>query len=271
MKKLLYLFIGFLIIGGLFSSSNNNEHISSPQQTNPSTISTVDNTSAEKTNKSNLISAKIISIIDGDTIEVDLNGKSEKVRFIGVDTPETKHPNKPIQPYGKEASDFTTQELTGKTVYLEMDTTQRDNYGRLLAYIWLEQPMSNDDKEIRNKMFNAKLLLNGYAQILTIPPNIKYVDNFTKYQTESRNSKLGLWKIPVTTTTPVKSTTKTTETKTTENKITTVFFGSSKSDKYHYPSCSSAKRIKDSNLVKFNGSKDARNLGYIPCSKCSPP
>ena len=133
-------------------------------------------------------------MIDGDSASIKLSdGNKEKVRFIGVDTPETKHPTKPVQPYGPEASEFTTEHLKGKQVYLEKDVTERDKYGRLLAYIWLEKPTSGDDKEMRAKMFNARLLLEGYAQLMTIPPDVKYVDYFTKYQTEARKNNKGLW------------------------------------------------------------------------------
>jgi len=133
-------------------------------------------------------------VIDGDTARIKLsNGHEETVRFIGIDTPETKHPSKPVQPYGPEASKYTQEQLKGKTVYLEIDVTERDKYGRLLAYIWLEKPKSNTESEIREKMFNAQLLLNGYGQLLTIPPNVKHVDSFTKFQTESRSANKGLW------------------------------------------------------------------------------
>jgi micrococcal nuclease len=156
-------------------------------------------------------------------------------------------------------------------VCLEIDTTERDKYGRLLAYIWLEQPIEINDKEIRNKMFNAILLLNGYAQILTIPPNVRYVDNFTIYQNEARESNIGLWGISNSNTTNSNTTKIITETKIQEENVTIVFVGSINSDKYHYPNCVSDKRIKPSNLIQFNSSQDARNAGYSPCQKCTPP
>jgi micrococcal nuclease len=77
-------------------------------------------------------------VIDGDTIEVRINNRTEKVRFIGVDTPETVHPTKGEEPYGREASDYTKSQLNDQSVGLEFDVEKRDRYGRLLAYVWLE-------------------------------------------------------------------------------------------------------------------------------------
>lgn len=149
-----------------------------------------------------LITGKVVKVVDGDTINIKINGNEEKVRLIGVDTPETHHPSKPLQPFGLEAENYTRAQLTGKIVYLEVDVTERDRYGRLLAYVWLSPPSAIPDSEIRSKMFNAELLLNGYAQILTIPPNVKYVDYFRKYQTEARESAQGLWGLSNTHTLP---------------------------------------------------------------------
>lgn len=134
---------------------------------------------------------QVIRTVDGDTLVIKLNGKQERVRMIGVDTPETHHPSKPVQYYGKEAEAFTRSQLTGATVYLEFDAQQRDKYGRLLAYVWTSRPDSESDA--RDKMFNAKLLLDGYAKLLTVPPNVKYVDQFKDFQRESRENNRGLW------------------------------------------------------------------------------
>lgn len=124
----------------------------------------------------------VVSVVDGDTIKVSINGKTESVRLIGVDTPETVHPTKGVQPYGPEASAYTKQRLTGQQVRLEFDAEQRDKYGRLLAYVWLG-----------DEMFNATLLREGYAQLMTVPPNVKYVDQFTALQQEAREAGRGLW------------------------------------------------------------------------------
>ncbi|MFT9486036.1 MAG: stalk domain-containing protein [Tepidibacillus sp.] len=127
---------------------------------------------------------KVTEVVDGDTIKVIYNGKEESVRMIGIDTPETKHPTKGVQPYGPEASAYTKERLKGKEVRLEFDVQERDMYGRLLAYVW-----------IGNEMFNATIVKEGYAQVSTFPPNVKYVDNFVKLQAEARANKKGLWSL----------------------------------------------------------------------------
>jgi len=98
-----------------------------------------------------------------------------------------------VEYYGPEAEKYTHSQLDGKQIWLQKDVQERDKYGRLLAYIWLEQPASDSESEIRAKMYNAKLLLDGYAQVMTIPPNVKYADLFVKLQREVREGGRGLW------------------------------------------------------------------------------
>lgn len=134
--------------------------------------------------------AVITKITDGDTVDATLDGKTETLRLIGVDTPERG------RPYFKEASDYTSAGLLNKNVFLEIGTEQRDRFGRLLVHVWLAQPFTGDEQEVRASMFNAKLLSDGYAQLLTVPPNVKYVDLFTKLQEEARTGNKGLWTAP---------------------------------------------------------------------------
>lgn len=110
----------------------------------------------------------VVRVIDGDTIVVDYNGAEETVRLIGVDTPESVHPiaSKNTEA-GVAASEFTKFYLNDQKVELEFDVRERDQYGRLLAYVYCD-----------GKMFNEKLLRTGYASIATYPPNVKYVDKF---------------------------------------------------------------------------------------------
>lgn len=140
--------------------------------------------------------ATVVKNVDGDTVIVKFpDGRKEKVRFIGVNTPESVKPDSPVEPYGKEASDYTKSSLVGKVVYLEKDVRERDKYGRLLRYIWINLPEKIDEKEIKQKMFNAVLLLNGYAQQMTIPPDIKYAEYFRKFEREAREGNKGLWRL----------------------------------------------------------------------------
>lgn len=127
---------------------------------------------------------EVISVTDGDTFEINYNGTKEKVRLIGVDTPESVHPNsKKNNEYGKQASNYTKNLLERKVVKLEFDVSSRDKYGRLLAYVYLEN----------GEMLNKKLLKEGYAQVATYPPNVKYVEDFKTIQKEARENKVGFW------------------------------------------------------------------------------
>ena len=146
--------------------------------------------------------AKIERVVDGDTAIVSFifdDGSKylkERVRFLGVNTPETVHPNKPVEFYGKEASNFTKSQLTDQIVWLQTDVEVKDRYGRMLAYVWLREPTEEDfdnEDSIREYMFNAKLLLDGYAQLMTIQPNSRYANLFVYFQREAREAKKGLW------------------------------------------------------------------------------
>jgi len=121
----------------------------------------------------------VVRVVDGDTLDVELNGVKERVRLIGVDTPEV---HGSVEHYGAEASAFTKERLTGAAVSLELDVEERDRYGRLLAYLWLG-----------DEMFNETLVREGYAQVMTVPPNVKYADRFVALQQEAREAGRGLW------------------------------------------------------------------------------
>ncbi len=121
-------------------------------------------------------------VVDGDTIVVDIGGKEEKIRLLGVDTPETVHPSKPVEYFGKEASAFTKQMVEGKRVRLEYDWQKRDKYGRLLAYVYLED----------GTFLNAEIIKQGYGFAYTNYP-FRYLDEFREYQRCAQENKLGLW------------------------------------------------------------------------------
>lgn len=125
--------------------------------------------------------ATVTRVVDGDTIEISPSVEGLwTVRLIGVDTPET---HGSTQPYGPEASDFTRQHLEGREVSLELDVEKVDPYGRLLAYVYLPS----------GEMFNETLLEEGYAQVATFPPNVKYTERFLEAQREARAANRGLW------------------------------------------------------------------------------
>ena len=128
---------------------------------------------------------KVVKVSDGDTITVDMNGKQESVRMIGVDTPETHKPNTPVQCYGQEASDYTHNILgSGATVRLEADPTNdnRDRYDRLLRYVYLPD----------GTLYQKTLVQQGYGFAYTSFPFQKK-DEFIQAQSAAQAAKLGLW------------------------------------------------------------------------------
>lgn len=136
--------------------------------------------------------AYVKRVVDGDTIIATIDNKEYRVRFIGINTPES---TTKIEKYGKEASNYTKEMLTGKTVYLEKDVRNTDKYDRLLRYVWLEIPNKITSDEINTKMFNAILLINGYAKLFTYPPDVKYVKYLKPLEQKARENNTGLWGI----------------------------------------------------------------------------
>jgi micrococcal nuclease len=125
-----------------------------------------------------------VRVVDGDTIAVRLGAVREKVRYIGVDTPETKDPRRPVQCFGQQASDFNARLVAGERVRLVRDVEARDRYGRLLAYVY----------RARDGLFvNAELARLGYAQPLSIPPDVRFAGRFAALAREAREAGRGLW------------------------------------------------------------------------------
>ncbi len=133
-------------------------------------------------------------VVDGDTIQLETG---ERVRLIGIDTPEMHESDKlywdsqrsgqdihTIQELGRRAYEFTKKLVEGKRVSLEFDVEKHDKYGRLLAYVYLKD----------GTFVNAKIVEEGYASLMTIPPNVKYADLFLKLYQEARKNQRGLWK-----------------------------------------------------------------------------
>jgi micrococcal nuclease len=127
---------------------------------------------------------RVVKVVDGDTIVVDMNGTEETVRFIGVDTPETHKPNTPVQCFGPDASDFTHRILDGKTVRLEADPTNdnRDRYGRLLRYVYAEN----------GTLLEQAIIEQGFGFAYTSFPFQKK-EAFIQAQTDARAQAKGLW------------------------------------------------------------------------------
>lgn len=198
---------------------------------------------------------KVNRVVDGDTIKINFNGKEESLRLIGVDTPESVHPDVLRNvPGGKLASAFTKSKLEGKEVAIEFDVQERDKYGRLLGYVWSD-----------GEMFNKTLVKEGYAKVATYPPNVRYVDDFTKLQEQARNNKKGFWQggefgQPA----PVKPQPKP-QTKPVAPQGQGEFVITVSGSKYHRPGCRTVKQVKQK-----VSAKEAQDLGYTACKVCKP-
>lgn len=132
-----------------------------------------------------LASAQVVRVIDGDTVDVSINGATERLRLLGIDTPETKHPSKPVECFGIEASNKAGEMLDRQTVYLEDDVSQdsRDRYGRRLSYLWLPN----------GRMFNLEMVAQGYAYEYTYRLPYKYQAEFKGAQADAAAQGRGLW------------------------------------------------------------------------------
>lgn len=135
------------------------------------------------------VPAHVMRVVDGDTMKVSFQEagktKEETIRLLLVDTPESVDPEKPVQPYALEASQYAKDMLNGQDVRLEFDVSERDKYGRLLCYLY-----------IGDRMFNELLLENGYARVAYIyPPNVRYVDQFQAIQKKAQQKGIRIWSL----------------------------------------------------------------------------
>jgi micrococcal nuclease len=188
-------------------------------------------------------------VVDGDTIVVKSIGK---VRYIGINTPEIHHPTKGVEYFGQEAYAANQRLVAGKQVRLEYDVQTKDKYGRTLAYVYAG-----------STFINAKLLEDGYAQVMTIPPNVKHADYFRTLQHQAKTEGRGLWGNR---TESVKRTTATNN----QANSPIVYWANIKSKKFHRPDCQWARQIRPDNLRKSNNHQQLIKDGYQPCKACRP-
>jgi micrococcal nuclease len=128
------------------------------------------------------VRAVVTRVVDGDTIEVRFDGRLEDVRLIGIDTPETVDPAAPVQCFGRRASRFTHRRLEGRRVRLVFGAERRDDYGRLLAYAYLD-----------GRLLNAELVRRGLARTLSIAPNDRFAGRFKRLEIRAARAGRGLW------------------------------------------------------------------------------
>jgi micrococcal nuclease len=128
------------------------------------------------------LTGPVVSVVDGDTIDVQLDGRRVRVRYSGIHTPATTHPTKGQEPCGPEAAEANRTLVEGQTVRLDLDVQPRDRSQRLLAYVYVGEVM-----------VNAELVRQGYAQVATSAPNVRHHDQFVAFQGAAREHKAGCW------------------------------------------------------------------------------
>lgn len=208
--------------------------------------------------------AQVIQVIDGDTIEVDIGGQAFKVRYIGIDCPETNHPEKGLEPFGPEADAKNAELVEGKAIRLEKDVSETDRYGRLLRYVW-----------VGDTMINEILVQEGYARSSAYPPDVKHQEVLNQREIEARDGSRGLWgivevpavveELPAPTPAPVGE-----QGYTCDNCIKGNI--SSEDEKiYHFPGCGSYERCKITESKGerwFSSEAEARAAGWRKAGNC---
>jgi micrococcal nuclease len=179
-----FIFFGVLDLFGAGTTQTDTQTNISPTplvtNTIPSTVTTTpitDPTPTPTPTPSDLV--QVTRVIDGDTVELQTG---ETVRYIGIDTPETVHPDKPEMCFGRAASHKNNELVKDKWVRLEKDVSDTDRYGRLLRYVWVD-----------GVLINELLVKEGFALSSTYPPDVKYQNLFVAAQKHARDNNLGLW------------------------------------------------------------------------------
>lgn len=179
----------------------------------------------------------VVKVLDGDTLEL---ASGEKVRLIGIDTPEKD------QFYYKEAKNQLKKLVEDRDVALEYDVQPTDKYGRLLSYVWLADT-KNPEQEI---FVNKSMIEEGYANVYTIPPNVKYVEIFVQAQKEARKDSKGLWNE--------------------KRPLSDFYVASRNSNVFHRNTCKTIEQISEHNRLIYKTAGEALDEGKSPCRTCKP-
>lgn len=198
--------------------------------------------------------AKFLYASDGDTIWVDIDGVREKIRFVGVNTPELAKDGNPAEFMAIEAKDYTSKILKNEEIYLERDVSDRDKYERMLRYVWLEEPIENPTKEdIEEKTLNGILVKEGFAYSNYYKPDIKYQKHLDKLEKYAQDKGLGIWSDP-NNPSVFKN----------DSKDKYLIKGNRNSKVYHLAEWDSYDTVKEKNVVYFKTEKEAREAGFRP-------
>jgi len=219
-----------VIIGAFFALTVFATAVSPPEETTPpstKTETTQETTKTaepeeETTEELGYEIATCIEVTDGDTIKVEIDGETYKVRYIGIDTPELHHPTQPVEEYAQEAYEFNKSLVEGKKVRLVKDISEVDRYNRLLRYVY-----------VGDLFVNAELVKQGYANASPYPPDVAYEDEFRELETQARNDLLGLWAPDL----KVKEPPKTAEEPKEEEKKEITVYVTNTGSKYHRAGC----------------------------------
>ncbi len=131
--------------------------------------------------------ATLVRVVDGDTIRAIVDGVEQRIRYIGIDTPESVAPGTPVEPFSLEATEENRRLLARGELILERDVSEVDRFGRLLRYVWVRHPSGE------YTFVNLELVLRGYAQVATFPPDVRYTDHLLAAQREAREAGRGSW------------------------------------------------------------------------------
>lgn len=189
---IVFIVLLFIVIFIILNNKNKTTSYEPTTKDSENITNTSSNTDKDKKENSKIVIAEqtppeiypVTKVVDGDTLWVDINGVNTKIRLIGVNTPETVSPSKPVECYGPEASNYTKSMLDGKYVGLEADSSQGDVdiYGRALRYVY-----------INHQNFNFLLIANGYGFEYTFNTPYKYQSNFKSIEVEAKTNLRGLW------------------------------------------------------------------------------
>lgn len=178
------------------------------------------------------------TVVDGDTV---ILGDGRKVRYLGIDSPEMGRNHRPPQFLAQAAKKFNARLVLNQKLRLEYDLERYDQYGRLLAYVFLPD----------GRMVNAELVRQGLARVYLFPPNLRYRKQLVSGQRQAMAARRGLWRAPL---------------KTEE----AYYVGNTRSFRFHRPGCPASKRISRQNRVILANPREAYLQGYSPCRLCQP-
>lgn len=190
-----------------------------------------------------LVQAEPVSVLvrwvdDGDSIV--LSG-GERVRYLGINAPEVAHKDKPGEPFGDEARAFNKKLVQGRHINLEVGEQQRDHYGRLLAFVFLED----------GTFVNGELVRRGYAHLLRKQPKLRYWERLLSLQRRALQEKRGIWSVPVV-------------------KVEKYYIGNKRSWIFHRPHCRFGLKTASGNRVRFNDRYEPLYQGFSPGRRCKP-